>query len=55
MPKIIAAAIIAKNRGQFGFPETGIEAGVKAEQLRQMVNLLKSLKPINQLPDSKYE
>ncbi|MEO5969764.1 MAG: transglycosylase SLT domain-containing protein [Bdellovibrionia bacterium] len=54
VPKIIAAAIIAKNRGQFGFPETGIKAA-EDEAVAPDGELVKVIKTDKPVPDSKYE
>jgi LysM repeat protein len=50
VPKIIAAAIIAKNRTQFGFPESALKPGVgeAVSPDGELVKLMKSDKPTDE-------
>jgi hypothetical protein len=54
VPKIIAAAIIAKNRTQFGFPETGLKPG-EGEAVAPDGELVKVIKTDKPEPDSEYD
>ncbi len=54
VPKIIAAAIIAKNRVQFGFPEAGIKPG-DDEAVAPDGELVKVIKTDKPIPDSEYK
>ena len=56
VPKIIAAAIIAKNRAQFGFPEGGIKPG-EGEAVApdgELVKVIKTDKPMAEGEYSEY-
>jgi hypothetical protein len=53
VPKIIAAAIIAKNRVQFGFPETGLKPG-EGEAVAPDGELVKVVKTDKPVADSDY-
>ncbi|MBI2712817.1 MAG: transglycosylase SLT domain-containing protein [Bdellovibrio sp.] len=54
VPKIIAAAIISKNRGQFGFPESAIKPGVD-EAVAGDGELVKVVKTDKPMADSQYD